>query len=192
MAYFEAVVGDAGPGSSAERRHAYLTFGPRMLTFLQNGGLRFKRCAGYPDYYDNREGGPSRYFGLAGLSSARPRPRTIFVDAAGERFGNEANSDVEVGKAMFARDKKVRAVPCWPLDRAPYQALPIFPACGGLVTDEHARVLGAEGEPMPRLYATGNITATVMGRTYLGAAGSIGSSMVFGFIAAEHACADAA
>jgi 3-oxosteroid 1-dehydrogenase len=60
--------------------------------------------------------------------------------------------------------------------------------CGGLVTDEHARVLGAGGEPLPGLYATGNITATVMGRTYLGAGGSIGNTVVFGFVAAEHAC----
>jgi 3-oxosteroid 1-dehydrogenase len=481
LAYFEEVVGDAGPGSSLARRHAYLTDGPRMISFLQDGGLRFKRCAGYPDYYDNRKGGnaagrsiegiphdarrlgewrdklrpglaastgfaamteelpymmhfnrsvrsfavtarimlrtlaakllrrplltngsslvgqmvelavarripiwletpldelvvedgrvtgvrvtrdgttitvqarkgvllaaggfahnremrlkhggdqqttgewsisnpgdtgevlatamalgaqtdlldeawwlpnPSRYFGMSALNSARQRPHTIFVDAAGARFCNESNSYVEIGKAMFARNKDAQAVPCWlvfddnyrrryahsqtsvgklpakwlesgeikkgetleelaricgidpdglattierfnvhaakgldpeygrgesqynrhlgdpgnkpnqalgPLDRAPYYALPIFPGdvgtCGGLVTDEHARVLAADGEPLPGLYATGNITATVMGRTYLGAGGSIGSTMVFGFIAAEHACAAAA
>ena len=37
------------------------------------------------------------------------------------------------------------------------------------------------------LYATGNTTATVMGRTYLGAGGSIASTMVFGYVAARHA-----
>ena len=37
------------------------------------------------------------------------------------------------------------------------------------------------------LYATGNITATVMGRTYLGAGGSIANTMVFGYVAARHA-----
>lgn len=473
MAYFDEVVGDAGPGSSRARRHAYLTDGPRMISFLQDAGVRFTRCAGYPDYYDNRPGGnaegrsvegvpynarrlgewrhklqpglaasvgfsamteeipammhfnrsarsfavagrialrtlraklsrrplltngsslmgqvlehvlardipvwldtavdelvvengrvtgvrvrkggtttsvqardgvllaaggfarnqemrlkhggeqkttgewtmanpgdtgevlamaialgaqtdlmdeawwlpsPSPYFGMSAMNSARQRAHTVFVDTAGKRFCNESNSYVEVGKAMFARG----AVPCWlvfddnyrrrythsqtsigrlpkewvtsgeirkagtlaelarlcgidpdglvatitsfnvhaadgrdpeygrgesrynrhlgdpghkpnpalgPLDRAPYYALPIFPGdvgtCGGLVTDEHARVLGADGEPLPGLYATGNITATVMGRTYLGAGGSIGNTMVFGFVAAEHAC----
>ncbi|MBE9373276.1 FAD-binding protein [Saccharopolyspora sp. HNM0983] len=477
MAYFASAVGEAGPGSSQRRRHAYLTDGPRMVSFLRDSGMRFTRCAGYPDYYDNVEGGkaegrsiegvphdarglgewrerlqpglassvgfpamteeipflmhfnrswrslgiairiaargvlakirrrplltngssligqmveiavargipiwldtsvqelvveggrvtgvrvtrdgatvsvqarkgvllaaggfarneemrlehgaeqrttgewsmsnpgdtgevlatamalgaqtdlldeawwlpnPSEYFAMSALNSARQRAHTIYVDAAGERFCNEANSYVEVGKAMFARNKRSSAVPCWlvfddnyrrryahsqtsvgrlpakwlasgeikkaatlaelarscgideeglartvarfnehaahgrdpvygrgesqynrhlgdpghkpnpalgPLDRSPFYALPIFPSdvgtCGGLVTDEHARVLGADGECLPGLYATGNITATVMGRTYLGAGGSIGNTMVFGFAAAEHAC----
>ncbi|HWC80510.1 MAG TPA: FAD-binding protein [Pseudonocardiaceae bacterium] len=478
MAYFEDVVGDAGPGSSRERRDAYLTAGPKMISFLQNAGLRFTRCAGYPDYYDNHKGGsaegrsiegipydarklgewrdklqpglaasigfpamteeipflmhfnrsfgsfrvavrialralraklsghplltngssligqiltvavareipiwletrvdeliieggvvrgvrvtqagqtkrvearkgvllaaggfahnaemrlkyggdqettgewsmsnpgdtgevlaqaialgartdlldeawwlpsPSTYFGMSALNSARQRAHTVYVDAAGKRFCNEANSYVEVGKAMFARDKDAAAVPCWlvfddnyrrkyshsqtaigrlpaewlssgeikkadtlavlaqqceidpsglattidefnvhaakgqdpeygrgesqynrhlgdpghkpnpaigPVDRPPFYALKIFPSdvgtCGGLVTDEHARVLGPDGAPLPGLYATGNITATVMGRKYLGAGGSIGNTLVFGFVAAEHACA---
>ena len=37
------------------------------------------------------------------------------------------------------------------------------------------------------LYATGNITATVMGRNYLGAGGSIANTMIFGYVAARHA-----
>src|SRR3954454_5139405 len=35
MAHFEAVVGDVGPCSSRERRNAFLTAGPEMVTFLQ-------------------------------------------------------------------------------------------------------------------------------------------------------------
>ena len=35
MAHFEAVVGDVGPASSTERRHAFLTAGPEMVSFLQ-------------------------------------------------------------------------------------------------------------------------------------------------------------
>jgi len=35
--------------------------------------------------------------------------------------------------------------------------------------------------------ATGNITATVMGRNYLGAGGSIANTMVFGYVVARHA-----
>ena len=31
MAHFEAVVGDVGPASSYERRHAFLTAGPEMI-----------------------------------------------------------------------------------------------------------------------------------------------------------------
>ncbi len=223
-------------------------------------------------------------FGQSTLDQARQRPRTIYVDAAGRRFVNESNSYMEVGKAMYARDKTSRAVPCWlifddryrkryahlrsrpghfprkllesgrlkqawtlddlarmcgiegaglsetierfnrnaaqgtdpdygrgdsaynralgdpnhkvhpclgPIDEPPYYAVEVVPGdigtCGGLVTDEHAQVLDHEGKPIGGLYATGNITATVMGRHYLGPGASIANSMVFGYLAARHA-----
>jgi 3-oxosteroid 1-dehydrogenase len=47
------------------------------------------------------------------LGMARQRPGAILVDAAGQRFANEPNSKMEVGKAMYARDRQSRAVPCW-------------------------------------------------------------------------------
>lgn len=78
-----------------------------------------------------------------------------------------------------------------PLETAPYYATKVFPGdvgtCGGVVTDEHARVLDVDERVIDGLYATGNITATVMGRNYLGAGGSIANTMVFGYIAAKHA-----
>ncbi len=57
MAHFEAVVGDVGPCSSFERRHAFLTAGPEMVSFLQDCGVRFVYCPGYSDYYSNAKGG---------------------------------------------------------------------------------------------------------------------------------------
>jgi 3-oxosteroid 1-dehydrogenase len=223
-------------------------------------------------------------FGQSTLDQARQRPRTIYVDAAGQRFVNESNSYMEVGKAMYARDKTAKAVPCWlifddryrkryahlrsspgrfpkklfesgklkqawtledlarmcgidpagltasverfneharegvdpdygrgesaynralgdpnrkvhpclgPIDEAPYYACEVLPGdigtCGGLLTDEHARVLGEDDEPIAGLYATGNGTATVMGRHYLGPGASIANTMVFGYLAARHA-----
>jgi len=78
-----------------------------------------------------------------------------------------------------------------PVAKPPFYATEIFPAdvgtCGGLMTDEHARVIDERGRAIPGLYATGNITATVMGRTYPGAGASIANTMVFGFVAARHA-----
>jgi 3-oxosteroid 1-dehydrogenase len=56
-----------------------------------------------------------------------------------------------------------------------------------VVTNEHAQVLDEHDRVIDGLYATGNITATVMGRTYLGAGGSIANTMVFGYVAARHA-----
>jgi 3-oxosteroid 1-dehydrogenase len=225
----------------------------------------------------------SRKLGAAAASvgAARQRPGAIFVDSTGQRFCNESNSYVEVGKAMYAS----KAVPCWlvfdeayvrryaatsnplhrglptdlvekgvikradtiaelgrrigvdesgltrtvdrfnrfarkgidpdfgrgqsayndclgdpghrpnaalgPLDRAPYYATEVFPAdvgtCGGVLTDEHGQVLDQSDAVIPGLYATGNITATVMGRTYPGAGASIANTMVFGYVAARHA-----
>ena len=220
-------------------------------------------------------------FGASTLDQARQRPRTIYVDAAGQRFVNESNSYMEVGKAMYARDKTSRAVPCWlifddryrkryahlrsspgrfprkllesgrlkqawtledlarmcgidgagladtverfnanaehgidpdygrglsaynkalgdpnhkvhpclgPINEPPYFACEVLPGdigtCGGLVTDEHARVLNEQQQPIDGLYAAGNITATVMGRHYLGPGASIANGMVFGYLAA--------
>jgi 3-oxosteroid 1-dehydrogenase len=78
-----------------------------------------------------------------------------------------------------------------PLDRAPYYATKVVPAdvgtCGGLVANEYAQVLDENDRVIEGLYATGNITATVMGRNYLGAGGSIAYTMVFGYVAARHA-----
>jgi 3-oxosteroid 1-dehydrogenase len=48
-------------------------------------------------------------------------------------------------------------------------------------------VLNERDEVIDGLYATGNITATVMGRNYLGAGGSIANTMIFGYVAALHA-----
>jgi 3-oxosteroid 1-dehydrogenase len=479
MAHFDAVVGDVGPASSFERRHAFVTVGPEMVSFLQRRGVRFEHCAGYSDYYSNMKGGhdigrgiepvpfdgralgdwlpklqpglaqslglsvktnearslshynrsvrafttsarvvirtyaarargqalltngasliaqmlqialadqtpiwteaplddlvvedgavvgvrttrdgapvfvralhgvllsaggfahnramretyggdqPNRArwsianpgdtgeaietamrlgaktdlmdeawwlpsprtgrFGQSTLDQARQRPRTIYVDAAGHRFVNESNSYMEVGKAMYERDKTSRAVPCWlifddryrkryahlrsspgrfprkllesgmlkqawtlddlarmcgidggglretverfndyaargldpeygrgesaynralgdpnhkvhpclgPIEEPPYYAVEVVPGdigtCGGLLTDELARVLDQRDEPIPGLYATGNTTATVMGRHYLGPGASIANSMVFGYVAARHAAA---
>lgn len=73
----------------------------------------------------------------------------------------------------------------------PFYAIKTFPAdvgtSGGLVADEHARVIDRHGQVIRGLYATGNITASVMGPSYPGAGASIGASMVFAYIAAGHA-----
>ena len=77
-----------------------------------------------------------------------------------------------------------------PIERAPFYAVAIYPGdvgtCGGLVTDEHARVLRSDGVPIEGLYATGNSTASVVGRSYPGAGASIGPALVFGYRAAQH------
>ncbi len=76
------------------------------------------------------------------------------------------------------------------LEKAPFYAVKFFPGDigtkGGLVTDIHARVLGADGEPIEGLYCTGNNSASVMGPAYAGAGSTIGPAMTFGFRAVAH------
>jgi len=78
-----------------------------------------------------------------------------------------------------------------PIEKAPFYAVELIPSdvgtFGGILCDEHARVLKADGSFIPGLYATGNCTASVMGRCYPGAGASIASSYVFGYRAALHA-----
>jgi 3-oxosteroid 1-dehydrogenase len=215
----------------------------------------------------------------------RSKPHSIVVDAAGERFFNEAAPQTEAGRAMYVREQeRGGAIPAWlildsrhrarylfgrtmpgktpeelitsgfltradtiaelaqqcgidpaglaatverfngfaragvdedfhrgqgahdryqgdwsykknaslgELTTGPFYAVALYPGdvgtSGGLLTDEHARVLGAGGEPITGLYAAGNCTASVMGRAYPGPGASIGSSHVFSYVAGQHA-----
>jgi 3-oxosteroid 1-dehydrogenase len=78
-----------------------------------------------------------------------------------------------------------------PIETGPFYAVQIYPGDlgtkGGLVTDEHSRVLREDGQLIPGLYAAGNSAESVMGRTYPGAGGTIGPALTFGFLAAEDA-----
>ena len=77
------------------------------------------------------------------------------------------------------------------IDKAPFYAVRIrvgdLGTKGGLVCDEHSRVLRADGSVIEGLYATGNTSASVMANEYAGPGATIGPSMVFGYIAARHA-----
>jgi 3-oxosteroid 1-dehydrogenase len=128
--------------------------------------------------------------------------RECGIDAAGlegtvRHFNEYARTGVdldyhrgETAYDKFHGDPRVRPNNCLaPIERAPFYAVAIDPVdvgtFGGVVTDERARVLRADGQPIPGLYATGNVTASVMGRHYLGAGASIGASCTFGFVAAN-------
>ncbi len=103
--------------------------------------------------------------------------------------------DFRRGARHFDRahgDPTVRPNPnLGPISTPPFHAVPMVPSdvgtAGGLVTDAWARVLREDGRPIAGLYATGNTTASVMGRTYPGAGASIAAAFVFAFIAAHHA-----
>ena len=76
-----------------------------------------------------------------------------------------------------------------PIDKPPFYAVPInngdLGTKGGLRADASARVLDAEGTPIPNLYAAGNCAGSPFGDCYPGAGGTIGPAMTFGFVAAN-------
>ncbi|PKX97848.1 3-ketosteroid 1-dehydrogenase helE [Aspergillus novofumigatus IBT 16806] len=104
------------------------------------------------------------------------------------------DSDFARGESAFDNyfgDTTVRPNPNLGAVRTPpFYAIPLVPGDlgtkGGLLTDEHARVIREDGTPVQGLYAAGNTTASVMGRTYPGAGATLGPAMTFAFIAMDH------
>ena len=78
------------------------------------------------------------------------------------------------------------------IEQGPFYAYQFYPGdigtTGGVVCNVNAQVLREDGSPIPGLYATGNSTASVMGRAYPGGGSCVGPSFVWGYVAARHAC----
>ena len=70
-----------------------------------------------------------------------------------------------------------------PLGAGPYYGLELFLGTlgtkGGPLTNEHGQVLTTGDEPIPGLYAVGNVAANVFGPGYPGAGATLGSGMTF-------------
>jgi 3-oxosteroid 1-dehydrogenase len=113
-----------------------------------------------------------------------------------ERFNGHADSGVDSdfhrGDSAYDRyygDPRNRPNPnLAALRRAPFYAIRIVPGDlgtkGGLRTDTTARVLREDGSVIEGLYAAGNASAPVMGRTYAGPGATLGPAMVFAYLAA--------
>ena len=117
--------------------------------------------------------------------------RAMSVDAASLRDEVEGLAQVAAGQAgdRFGRTSVERPL------TAPFAAVRVVPALfhtqGGLVVDEHARVLRPEGSAIPGLYASGGAAEGISGH---GAAGYLAGNgllpaLGLAFLAAEHAAA---
>jgi 3-oxosteroid 1-dehydrogenase len=105
--------------------------------------------------------------------------------------------DEDFGRGSNACDNYYSSPACKPnpnlgaLETMPYYAVRIVAGDigtkGGLLTDADARVLHRSGDVIEGLYACGNCSAAVMGRSYAGAGSTLGPAMTFGFVAAETA-----
>lgn len=126
------------------------------------------------------------------------------IDAAGliatvERFNQFAevgvDEDFHRGDTKFNRhhgDPTIRPNPTLGLvKKPPFYAVRFYPGDagtkGGLLVDEHWRVVSKLGGPIGGLYAAGNTTASVLGDRYPGPGSTLGPAMVGGYIAMRHA-----
>src|SRR5207253_1668794 len=81
--------------------------------------------------------------------------------------------------------------PCLgPIEKPPFYAVALYPGDlgtkGGLVTDVNGQVLREDGAPIEGLYASGNTTASVMGRAYPGPGPTLAPALTFAMLAMEH------
>jgi 3-oxosteroid 1-dehydrogenase len=118
------------------------------------------------------------------------------LTATVERFngfaGTGVDDDFHRGESAYDKyysDPTVKPNPSLHrIDHGPFYAVKIVPGDlgtkGGLVTDERARVLRADGSVIDGLYAAGNCSSAVMGNTYAGPGATIGPAMTFGYLAA--------
>jgi 3-oxosteroid 1-dehydrogenase len=114
---------------------------------------------------------------------------------------SKTGQDPEFGRGgnaydRFFGDPTVKPNPSLaPIETAPFYAVPInlgdLGTKGGLKADALARVLRADGRPIPNLYAAGNASGCPFGNCYPGAGGTIGPALTFGYIAANDIAARA-
>jgi 3-oxosteroid 1-dehydrogenase len=96
------------------------------------------------------------------------------------------------GYDRYYGDPRSEPNPCLaPLVKAPFYAIKIFPGDigtkGGVLTNENGQAIDTNGNLIKGLYAIGNTSASVMGRSYPGAGSTLGPAMTFGYLAAHHA-----
>lgn len=76
------------------------------------------------------------------------------------------------------------------IESPPFYSVAVYPGdlgtAAGLVTDEHARVLGGANKPIKRLYACGNDMNSIMNGDYPGPGITLGPALTFGYLAAQH------
>ncbi|ROT42871.1 3-ketosteroid dehydrogenase [Sodiomyces alkalinus F11] len=100
----------------------------------------------------------------------------------------ESPYDAFLGDPAYGKNRNLGKI-----EKGPFYAVKVWPGDlgtkGGILTDEHARAVRESGEGqyevIKGLYAVGNSSASVMGRTYAGAGSTLGPGLTFAYIAAE-------
>ncbi|MEV6970114.1 FAD-dependent oxidoreductase [Hamadaea sp. NPDC051192] len=206
-----SIVVDAHGERFTNESASYIDFGHDMLNHPVPGPMWMISDARHARRYLNSAYlGKKKEWAAAGILVEADTPAELAVrigmdptrlaQAIG-RFNGFARTgvDADFGRGRTAYDNYYgdpRVAPnpnLGPLEKGPFRAVRIYPGDlgtkGGLLTDADARVLRADGSVISGLYAAGNTTASVMGRTYPGPGSTIAPAMVFGYRAAQHAAA---
>ena len=141
---------------------------------------------------------------LAGLATAvgiDPEGLTSTVERWNALVGDDEDLDFRRGDSAYDRwsgDGAYRFTKASTLGRlstAPFYAVPVesgtLGTSGGPRTDARGRVLDTYGQPIPGLYAAGNVAAAPTAMAYGGAGGTLGPILVFGRLAGLAAAAKA-
>lgn len=116
---------------------------------------------------------------LAKMAGIDPKGLEGTIKAYNDAARKADDSALPVPKAVFG----------WTVEKAPYYAIPltvtIHHTMGGLKIDSDARVLNEKGEPIPGLFAAGEITGGIHGGNRLGR-NALTDLLVFGHIAGEN------
>ncbi|MGC5015820.1 FAD-dependent oxidoreductase [Streptosporangium sp. DT93] len=117
--------------------------------------------------------------GTPSWAITRPTPRELAraCDIDAEALA-ETIAEFNAG-AVAGADRRFGRAPASlaPLAEGPFTAIPVVAGtlgtCGGVVTDDHGRVLTRDGTPVEGLFAAGNVAATVLGDHYPGGGTSL-------------------
>jgi tricarballylate dehydrogenase len=184
------------------RNYTYAKYGREILA--QPGRIAFqifdaKSAPLLRDEYRHRSATKYRADSLAELADAMLIDADAFVTTV-EDF-NACTSDVPFdpsvldGKASRPKDQPPKSNWALPLDTPPYEIYPV--ACGitftfgGLHIDASTRVLDMSGQPIPGLFAAGELVGGLFYYNYPGGCG-LSAGAVFGKLAGEAAATETA
>jgi succinate dehydrogenase/fumarate reductase flavoprotein subunit len=192
-------------GQTMFDRNAEVPAIPSYLVFDQRYRNRYPFAAFFPGktpqhLIDN--GYFKRADTLDELASLCNLPTDAFK-ATVERFNGFAKTGVdedfhrgENAYDTYYGDPRVKPNPCLDaIEVAPFYAVALYPGDlgtkGGLVTDTRGRVLREDGTVIEGLYASGNTSASVMGKSYPGPGVTLAPALTFSWLAMLDAAATA-
>jgi succinate dehydrogenase/fumarate reductase flavoprotein subunit len=162
--------------------------------FQRRYGLGFSKPFPFPTGPYRRSGYLQRADTLAGLAAqcgidAQGLASTVAAYNSYAKQGSDPQ--FHKGSTPYNRmqgDARHKPNPCIaPIEQGPFYALKLLPGSlgtfAGLATDASARVLDADGAPVPGLYAVGNDSASMMGGCYPSGGITLGPAMTFGYLA---------